>query len=85
MKQKGTEAVAEEYLRYLYEKDAQEIIAKNFYRPSDPEVFAKYTHYFKPIEFFDISLFGGWQEAQKRHFSDGGEFDKIFEVIKSKK
>lgn len=85
VQQKGTQAVAEEYLRYLYEKDAQEIIAKNFYRPTDADVFAKYTHYFKPIEFFKIADFGGWQEAQKRHFSDGGEFDKLFEIIKSKK
>ncbi|RDU65496.1 sulfate ABC transporter substrate-binding protein [Helicobacter sp. MIT 14-3879] len=82
---KGTRNVAEEYLSYLYSKPAQEIIAKNYYRPIDKEILQQYQNIFKKIELFDISAFGGWQKAQDEHFSDGGIFDKIFETIKQTK
>ncbi len=83
---KGTEKVAREYLEYLYSEPAQEIIAKNFYRPSNKDVLKKYSHVFSEIpDMVSVDSFGGWQEAQKVHFSDGGEFDKIFEEIKKRK
>ena len=75
---KGTRKVAQAYLEYLYSKEGQEIGAKNFYRPRDPEILKKYAAQFPKIELFTIdSFFGGWQKAQKVHFSDGGTFDQI--------
>src|SRR5215831_1158023 len=75
---KGTRKVAQAYLEYLYSKEGQEIGAKNFYRPRDPEVLKKYAAQFPKIELSTIdSFFGGWQKAQKVHFSDGGTFDQI--------
>ncbi len=75
----GTKEVAEEYLKYLYSKEAQEIAAKHFYRPRLAAMMEKYASYFPQIEFFTIDFFGGWQKAQKIHFSDGGTFDQIFQ------
>jgi sulfate transport system substrate-binding protein len=76
---KGTRAVAEAYLQYLYSPDGQEIVAKNFYRPRDAEVTAKYAASFAPVNLFTIDeAFGGWQSAQKTHFVDGGTFDQIY-------
>lgn len=78
-KRHGTEKVAEAYLRYLYTPEAQEIIAKNYYRPIDPKVAAKYEAVFPKINLVTIDgAFGGWQAAQKKYFADGGVFDKIF-------
>lgn len=75
----GTATVAEAYLRFLYTPQGQEIVAKNFYRPRDPAVAAKYAAQFKPLQMFTIDRnFGGWQRAQKAHFADGGIFDQIF-------
>ncbi len=75
---RGTRKVAEAYLQYLYSPEGQEIAAKNFYRPIDPKVAAKYAKQFSPVELFTIDeLFGGWQKAQKTHFADGGVFDQI--------
>ncbi len=74
----GTTEVATEYLNYLYSKEAQEIIGKNFYRPTDPEVAAKYAKNFKPLELVKIDAFGGWNAAQKKHFADDGVFDQIY-------
>ncbi len=74
---KGTLDAAREYLNYLYSKDAQELIAKNYYRPFDPEVAAKYASKFPKLELLTIKDFGGWKEAQKKHFDDGGIFDQI--------
>jgi len=73
----GTEAVAKAYLSYLYSPEGQEIIARNFYRPRDPEIAAKYASQFPKIKLFDIATFGGWQKTQKTHFDDGGIFDQI--------
>jgi sulfate/thiosulfate transport system substrate-binding protein len=76
---KGTRAVAEAYLQYLYSPDGQEIVAKNFYRPRDAEVTAKYAASFAPVNLFTIDeAFGGWQSAHKTHFVDGGAFDQIY-------
>ena len=74
----GTTEVATEYLKYLYSKEGQEIIGKNFYRPTDPEIVAKYAKQFKPLELVKIDAFGGWDAAQKKHFADDGVFDQIY-------
>ena len=74
----GTTEVATEYLTFLYSKEAQEIIGKNFYRPVDKEIAAKYAKQFKPLELITIAQFGGWDEAQKKFFADEGVFDEIY-------
>lgn len=75
---RGTRAVATAYLEYLYSPEAQEIAAKNYYRPIDPKVAAKYARTFAPVKLFTIDdEFGGWTKAQKTHFADGGVFDQI--------
>ena len=75
---KGTKAVAEAYLKYLYSPEGQEIAAKNFYRPRDPAVAKKYDRVFPKLKLFTIDdEFGGWTKAQKDHFSNGGTFDQI--------
>jgi sulfate/thiosulfate transport system substrate-binding protein len=80
---KGTRKVAEEYLKYLYSKEGQEIIAQNYYRPIDPATAAKYASQFPKVTQFDIDdVFGGWAKAQKIHFSDGGTFDQIYQPSK---
>lgn len=76
---RGTRAVAEEYLKYLYTKEGQEIIAKNYYRPRDKEIAAAYANKFPKVELFTIEEFGGWKKAQPEHFGDGGIFDKIYQ------
>jgi sulfate/thiosulfate-binding protein len=74
---RGTRAVAEEYLRYLYTPEGQEIAARNYYRPRNAEVAAKHRARFPTLELVTISDFGGWTRAQKEHFGDGGVFDQI--------
>jgi sulfate transport system substrate-binding protein len=76
---KGTRAAATAYLEYLYTPEGQEIAAKNFYRPIDPKVAAKYAKNFPNIKLFTVDdTFGGWAKAQKTHFADGGTFDQIY-------
>lgn len=76
---KGTRRVAEEYLRFWYTPEAQEIAARNFYRPIDPAVAARYANQFTKVALFGIDeVFGGWQKAQRTHFADGGFFDQIY-------
>jgi sulfate/thiosulfate transport system substrate-binding protein len=76
---KGTRAAAEAYLKYLYSKDGQEIAARNFYRPRDPEVAKAHVGEFAKVDLFTIDdVFGGWTKAQTEHFADGGVFDKIY-------
>jgi sulfate/thiosulfate-binding protein len=76
----GTTKVATEYLKYLYTKPAQEIIAKNYYRPRNQSVLAKYRSVYPdiPLVKIDDPLFGGWTKAQKKFFDDGGVFDQIY-------
>ena len=76
---RGTREVATEYLKYLYSPEAQEIIAKNFYRPIDETVAAKHAGQFPKIKLVTIADFGGWAKAQKQHFADGGVFDQIYQ------
>ncbi|MBA2675042.1 sulfate ABC transporter substrate-binding protein [Ramlibacter sp.] len=77
---KGTRAVAEEYLKYLYTEEGQDIIGKNFYRPAiSQKAQAKYARQFPKLNLFTIDqAFGGWGKADKEHFADGGSFDQIF-------
>jgi sulfate/thiosulfate transport system substrate-binding protein len=74
----GTAAIAKAYLEYLYTPEGQEIAARNYYRPRSKEVAAKYQNFFPQVELFTIDeVFGGWQNAQKKHFADGGIYDQI--------
>jgi sulfate/thiosulfate-binding protein len=76
---RGTRKVAEAYLNFLYTKEGQELAAKHYYRPRDKDVAAKYTGTFKQVSLITIDeVFGGWEKAQKTHFSDGGTFDQIY-------
>lgn len=76
----GTRVVAQAYLDYLYSEEGQEIAAKNFYRPRNALVAAKYTSQFVKVNLFTIDeLFGGWQKAEQTHFADGGTFDQIYQ------
>jgi sulfate transport system substrate-binding protein len=80
---KGTRKAAEAYLRYLYTPEAQEIIARNYYRPRNPEVAARHKGQFPNVALFTIDRnFGGWKRTQAAHFNDGGMFDQIFEDAK---
>lgn len=77
---KGTRVAAKAYLDFLYTAEAQEIIAKNYFRPRLASVAAKYNQQFKPIKLFTVEeVFGGWDKAQQTHFNDGGSFDQIYE------
>jgi sulfate/thiosulfate transport system substrate-binding protein len=75
---RGTRDVATEYLKYLYSPAGQEIIARNYYRPVDAAVAAKYATTFPQLNLVTIKDFGGWSQAQKVHFADGGVFDQIY-------
>jgi sulfate transport system substrate-binding protein len=76
----GTREVATAYLEYLYSPEGQELAAKHYYRPWHKEVAGKYAARFPPMNLFTIDQeFGGWQEAQKKHFADGGVFDTIYQ------
>jgi len=78
VKRHGTQTVAEEYLKYLYTPEGQEIAAKHYYRPRLDSVAQKYADTFPKVNSFTIDeVFGGWQKAQKTHFAEGGEFDRI--------
>ncbi|HEU5021065.1 MAG TPA: sulfate ABC transporter substrate-binding protein [Bryobacteraceae bacterium] len=76
----ATTQVANEYLKYLYSDEGQEIAARNFYRPRNQKIAAKYASNFPKMELFTIDqLFGGWQKAQQKHFADGGVFDRMYQ------
>jgi sulfate transport system substrate-binding protein len=74
---RGTRAVAQAYLEFLYTPEGQEIAAKNYYRPRDPAIAEKYSAAFAKVELVDIGHFGGWKLAHKTHFANGGLFDQI--------
>jgi sulfate transport system substrate-binding protein len=76
---RGTKKLAEEYLRFLYTAEVQEIIARHHYRPWLEEVAAKHAEEFPPVPRFTVEeVFGGWKQAQARHFQDNGLFDQIY-------
>jgi sulfate/thiosulfate transport system substrate-binding protein len=78
-RRKGTLAVAQAYLEYLYSDEGQEIAGKHFYRPRSEKAAAKYATQFTQVRLITIDdVFGGWQQAQKIHFADRGIFDQIF-------
>jgi sulfate/thiosulfate transport system substrate-binding protein len=76
----GTTEVARAYLEYLYSDEGQDIAGRNFYRPRNPTIAAKYASVFPKLDLFTVDqVFGGWTQAQKTHFADGGVFDQIFQ------
>jgi sulfate/thiosulfate-binding protein len=76
---KGTRAAAEAYLKFLYSRQGQEIAARQFYRPSDPEVAKNFAGSFPELQLITVDdVFGGWRNAQKTHFADKGVFDEIY-------
>jgi len=76
---KGTRAVAEAYLQYLYSEEGQNIIGRNYYRPISEKAKAKYAAQFPKLTLFTIdAAFGGWAKADKAHFADGGSFDQVY-------
>ncbi|HEY0789810.1 MAG TPA: sulfate ABC transporter substrate-binding protein [Chthoniobacterales bacterium] len=78
--QKGTREVATAYLQFLFTPEAQELAARNFYRPLGPELQAKYAGQFPSLPLFTVDeLFGGWAKAQPLFFADGGIFDQIYQ------
>ena len=82
-KRHHTTDVANEYLKYLYSDEGQEIAAKNFYRPRNEEVAKKYAGNFNQLKLVTLDEeFGSWAKAQKTHFADGGVFDQIFQPQK---
>jgi len=77
---RGTRAVAQAYLEYLYTEEGQKIVGKHYYRPRLASVAAAYASQFPRVNLFTIDeVFGGWQKAQKTHFADGGTFDQIYQ------
>ena len=77
---RGTRALAQAYLEYLYTPEGQEVAAKNFYRPRLVEVEKKYGKNFAQVKLFTVDeVFGGWSKIQKAHFDDGGVFDQIYQ------
>ena len=76
---KGTRALAQEYVRYLYSEEAQDLIGKHFYRPTSAKAQAKYAKKLPPLTMFTIDeAFGGWEKADQAHFADGASFDQIY-------
>ena len=76
---KSTRAVATAYLEYLYSDEGQDIAGKNFYRPISPKAQAKYAKQFPKLNLVTVDqAFGGWTQATKLHFADGGSFDQIY-------
>jgi sulfate/thiosulfate transport system substrate-binding protein len=76
---KGTRAAARAYLEFLYSRQGQQIAARQFYRPRDPEVAKEFADHFPKLQLITVDdAFGGWRNAQKTHFADKGVFDEIF-------
>ncbi|GAB3649894.1 sulfate ABC transporter substrate-binding protein [Ramlibacter alkalitolerans] len=77
---RGTRAIAEEYLKFLYAEQGQDIIGRNFYRPAVSKAAqAKYAQQFPKLNLFTIDeAFGGWAKADKEHFAEGGSFDQVY-------
>ena len=76
---RGTRKVAEAYLQFLYTSEGQEIAAQNYYRPIDEKIAKKYATQYPKLKLFTVEdVAGGWNNAQKTHFADGGLFDQIY-------
>ena len=77
---RGTRKLAEAYLQYLYSDEGQEIAAKNYYRPTSEKTAKKYAAQYPKLKLFTVEeVAGGWTNAQKTHFADGGVFDRIYQ------
>jgi len=79
VEKKGTREIATAYLEYLYSEEGQRIAAENYYRPRLAAVAAEFADQFPALDLITVDEFGGWQEAQRKFFSDGGIFDQIYE------
>ncbi|HMC64208.1 MAG TPA: sulfate ABC transporter substrate-binding protein [Gemmataceae bacterium] len=78
---KGTRAAAEAYLKFLYTDEAQEIIARHFYRPINPKILAEHAATLPAIDLFSITTVAqDWDDAQQKFFAEGGEFDRIYQA-----
>jgi len=78
-RKRGTSALAQAYLEFLYTEQGQDLAARNYYRPRDAAVAARYAAQFPKVTLFTIDeVFGGWAKAQATHFADGGVFDQIY-------
>ena len=76
---RGTREVAKGYIEFLYGPEAQDLAGKHFYRPTTPKASAKYAQQFPKLELVRVDdVFGGWAQAQTKHFADGGQFDQIY-------
>jgi sulfate/thiosulfate-binding protein len=83
VKRKGTEAAAKAYLEFLYTDEGQEIIARNFYRPTNPTILAKYRSRFPDLKLFEVTAVArSWDDAYAKYFSDGGVFDSFYKPKK---
>ena len=81
-----TEAVARAYLEFLYSDAGQELAAKYYFRPKSRAALDKFPDRFKPLDLFTVNeIAGGWQQAQQKHFADGGIFDQIYQHLKQNK
>ncbi|MBQ6157554.1 MAG: sulfate ABC transporter substrate-binding protein [Thermoguttaceae bacterium] len=82
---RGSREIATEYLSYLYQPEGQEVIARNHYRPIDPDVMEKNRSQFPDVRFFTVDdVFGGWIAAQRKHFNSDGLFDQMLTEISGK-
>ena len=78
---RGVRKQATAYLNFLYSEQGQTIGARHYLRPRSQAVYKKFEKNYKPIALFSVDeVFGGWKQAQKKHFDDGGEFDKIYQT-----
>jgi sulfate transport system substrate-binding protein len=76
---RGTRAVAQAYLEFLYTEEGQDLAGKHFYRPTSPKAQARYAKQFPKLDLFTIEqAFGGWAQATRQHFAEGGLFDQIY-------
>jgi sulfate/thiosulfate-binding protein len=75
---RGTRALAQAYLEFLYTKQGQDIAARNYFRARDPAVAAQYAERYPALALATVQDFGGWDSAQATYFADGGMFDRIF-------
>jgi sulfate transport system substrate-binding protein len=83
VKRKGTEAAAKAYLEFLYTDDGQEIIAKNFYRPTNPAILAKHKAQFPDVKLFPVTAVArNWDDAADKYFGDGKLFDSFYKPKK---
>ena len=76
---KGTRAVAQAYLEFLFSPAGQEIVARHYFRPRAASVAKRYAYQFPAMKLVDIDRFGGWRKAQQEYFADGGVFDQIYQ------